>query len=465
MQKKKSYRKSSPKGNGRSRSKPLEENVVVKCLDLDEYGRGLIEYRGAELAVEKLLPQETAIVDVYQTSKKRYAEIKHLESVSPQRTKPPCPYYEQCGGCQLQHLSYEGQNKFKANIVHKYLGSFGTVLPLIPMENPLYYRNKIHSTYGTDRAGKTISGIYQSFSHRIIPIDQCLIQDQKADEILLTIRELAIRYKLQPFYEDRSIGFLRHILIRVSKDGKVMVVLVTANRAFPGGKKFVRELVNKYPEIVTVVQNINAQQTSMVLGDQQFTLYGPGYLTDHLAGLDFQIDPQSFYQVNVKQTEKLYRAALKFAELKGTETVIDAYSGIGTISLLIAQKADFVYGIEVNRAAIRNSIRNARLNKIKNVRFIQSDAGDFMSEFAEEKAHVDVVFMDPPRNGADQQFLDSLLKLAPQKVVYISCNPVTQARDLKHLVANGYKVAKIQPVDMFPHTYHVETIVALYKKD
>ena len=381
-------------------------------------------------------------------------------------THNPCPVYKKCGGCQLQNLDYQRQLEWKQGRCIKLLGGFGRVQPIIGMKNPYHYRNKVQAAFGKDRNGRIISGVYQSSTHRIIPINSCQTEDKKADELIVHIRELMKSFKLSVYDEITGKGFLRHVLVkRGFSTGEIMVVLVTGTPVFTAKKNFVRVLLEKHPEITTVVQNINNQHTSMVLGKRENVLYGKGYITDILCGCRFRISAQSFYQINPVQTEVLYGTAMEFAKLKKTDRVFDAYCGIGTIGIIAAKEAGDVIGVEVNKEAVHDAIVNARENKIKNIYFYAADAGEFMTAMAEEGEKVDVVFMDPPRAGSDAKFLNSLITLAPERVVYVSCNPETLARDLTVLQRNKYKIEKIQPVDMFPHTNHVECVVLMSRKD
>ncbi|MDD6275221.1 MAG: 23S rRNA (uracil(1939)-C(5))-methyltransferase RlmD, partial [Clostridia bacterium] len=376
-----------------------------------------------------------------------------------------CPYAKKCGGCQLQNMSYTRQLSYKQAKVVKLLGKYTHVDEIIGMENPYNYRNKVQAAFGKARGGKIISGVYQSKSHKIVCVDSCRLEDKIADEIIVWIRSSMRSFKMEPYDEDRGTGFLRHILVkRGFVSGEIMVVLVTGTVVFPGKKAFLNSLLKKFTNITTVIQNINNGNTSLVLGSTQKVLYGNGTITDELCGCKFRISPKSFYQINPVQTEKLYSKAIEFADLNGSEKVIDAYCGIGTIGLIAAKSAKSVIGAEVNEEAIRDAIINAKLNNAENIRFYCADAGKFMVDMAENGESADVVFMDPPRAGSDVAFLSSLVKLAPKKVVYISCNPETQSRDIAYLVNHGYKVRKIQPVDMFPHTAHVETVVQLVRK-
>ena len=376
--------------------------------------------------------------------------------------KPPCPYFGKCGGCQLQDMTNEAQAIYKQKQVEDLMGNYCKVNDILSMEDPYYYRNKIHSTFSYDKKGQIISGFYEEGTHDVINIEKCIIQDSKADEIIATIKGLMRSFKMKPYDEDRREGFLRHVLIkRGFATGQIMVVLVVSNKIFPGKKNYVKALTKKHPEISTILLNINNRKTSVVLGNEEVVLYGRGYIEDILCGVRFQISAKSFYQVNPIQTEVLYNKAIEMAKLTGDETVIDAYCGIGTIGLIVSSKVKNVIGVELNKDAVQDAIKNARQNNIKNAYFHNDDAGEFMVRLANEGKKIDLVVMDPPRAGSDEVFLSSLVKLSPEKVVYVSCNPVTQARDLKYLVANGYEVKEIQPVDMFPQTSHVESIILM----
>ncbi|PXW91016.1 23S rRNA (uracil1939-C5)-methyltransferase [Streptohalobacillus salinus] len=376
-----------------------------------------------------------------------------------------CPVVDICGGCQIQHLPYETQISQKETQVINLLKDFGKVSPLIPMDDPYYYRNKIHATFQSDRRGKIISGIYQAGTHNVVPVDSCLLHDQRADKIIVSIREMLRSFKMRPYDEDTKRGLLRHVLIRTGfKSNQIMVVLVLGSQVFPSRKNFVKALIKKHPEINTVVMNVNTKKTSMVLGEREQVLYGRGFIEDTLCDQVFRISPKSFYQVNPVQTEVLYNKALELADFSGDETIIDAYCGIGTIGLIASKHVKKVIGVELNKDAFKDAINNAKRNNIDNVFFHNDDAGDFMLKMADKKQGVDAVIMDPPRSGSSPAFLSSLVTMKPAKVVYISCNPVTLKRDLDVLVNKGYQVEEMVPVDMFPGTHHVETICLLTKK-
>ncbi len=362
-------------------------------------------------------------------------------------------------------MPYEKQLIWKRKRVEELLKDFGKVSSIAGMDDPWHYRNKAHAVYGYTRQGKIVSGFYQAGTHKIVPVDECMIQDPIADKIIVTIRELLRSFKIKTYDEDTGYGLFRHVLIRTGFSSKeVMVVLVTGSPIFPSKNNFVKALRTAHPEITTVVHNINDKKTSMILGEREHILYGKGYIEDTLCGKVFRISPKSFYQVNPKQTEVLYKKALKMANFSGKETILDAYCGIGTIGLIASDHVKKVIGVEVNPAAIKDAILNAKRNQVKNIQFYCQDAGKFLTEMNENGEKVDAVIMDPPREGSSKEFLDTLGMMRPEKIVYISCNPETLARDLKILVRKGYQVRKIEAVDMFSQTEHVETVVNLVRK-
>ena len=363
-------------------------------------------------------------------------------------TYTPCPVYRKCGGCQLQNLEYPRQLVWKQDRCQKLLGRFGKVSPILGMECPYHYRNKVQAAFAYDkRRGRIISGVYQSSTHRIVPVDSCQTEDETADRIIVSVRGLLKDFKLQAYDENTGRGFLRHVLVkRGFATGQVMVVLVTGTPVFTAKKHFVAKLRELHPEITTILQNVNDKRTSLVLGEREKVLYGPGYIVDELCGCRFRISAKSFYQINPVQTEVLYSKAMEFAELTGKEKVLDAYCGIGTIGLVAAKHgAGQVLGVELNPEAVKDAIQNAKENAMKNAWFTRGDAGEFLAQAAQEGEGWDVVFMDPPRAGASGEFLTALAACAPRRVVYISCDPETLSRDLGILQANHYKIEQIQP--------------------
>lgn len=378
------------------------------------------------------------------------------------RTESLCPVEKKCGGCGGFSQSYEQHLKKKEKTVQELCKTVKKWEPIMGMETPYHYRNKVHAVFGEDRRHNVISGTYEEKTHRIVPVDSCMLDDPRADAIIVSVRGLLKSFKIRPYNEDTGYGLFRHVLVRTGyHTGQIMVVLVLASPVMPSKNNFVKALLKLHPEITTVVLNVNGRGTSMVLGEKEHVLYGKGYIEDTLCGKTFRISAQSFYQVNPEQTERLYEKAVEYAELTGAETVLDAYCGTGTIGLIAAGHAKEVIGVELNRSAVRDAKINAKTNNVTNISFYENDAGKFMVEMAEQGANVDVVFMDPPRAGSDEAFLNSLVRLAPPRVVYVSCNPETLARDLQYLTRNGYRALRATPVDMFPWTGHVETVVLL----
>ena len=427
---------------------------------------------------------------------------------SAERADAVCPYAKKCGGCDYQGMPYEKQLKEKQAYVQKQVGNFCKVLPILGMDEPYHYRNKVHAVFDIEKKrgsrpgargngkaangkqgngkngrlaakpapGGIISGVYKAGTHEVINIDACQIEDELSSAIIRDIRGLLHSFKIKTYDEDTGYGLLRHVLVRRGfHSGEVMVVLVLGSPVLPSKNHFVKALRELHPEISTVIVNVNDKRTSMVLGDKESVIYGKGYIEDTLCGCTFRISPKSFYQVNPVQTEILYGKAIAYAALTGNETVVDAYCGTGTIGIIAAKSAKKVIGVELNRDAVRDAVKNAKCNNVKNIDFYNADAGQFMVEMAEYRAdaktgekngadEVDVVFMDPPRAGSDEAFLSSVVTLAPKRVVYVSCNPETLARDLLYLTKHGYRAQECQPVDMFPWTKHVETVVLLSHK-
>ena len=375
---------------------------------------------------------------------------------------PPCPQHAKCGGCQLQRLPYPEQLRRKQGRVISLLGEFCHVEEIVGMAEPTHYRNKVTAAFALDQKRRVVSGVYQPNSHKVVPVDDCLIEDSIADRIIVDIRNMLRSFKILVFDERSGKGWLRHVLVRRGfATGETLVVLVAVSPIFPTQKPFVKKLLEMHPEITSVVLNVNDRFTPVVLGDREKVLYGPGTIEDVLCNHRFRISPRSFYQINPVQTEVLYQTAVDFAALTGKETVLDAYCGIGTIGITASAGAKQVVGVELNRDAVKDAIANVKLNGLKNCWFTAGDAGEYMERMVQDGHRPDVVFLDPPRAGSDERFLRSLLKAAPDRVVYVSCDPETLARDLRVLTGGGYKVRRIRPVDMFPWTEHVECVCLL----
>lgn len=350
-------------------------------------------------------------------------------------------------------------------MVQRLIGEYGEVEQIIGMDNPFNYRNKVQALFKYEPKTKSlVSGVYQSSTNRICAINSCMIEDKIADEIIIALRKLFLSFKLRPYDEQTGKGFIKHVLVRRGfATNQIMVVIVSSTKDFPKQTSFVNALVKRFPDITTVVHNVNDTDTRLFLGEYSRVLYGDGYIEDVLCGKRFRISPSSFYQVNPIQTEVLYNTAIEYAQLTGNELAFDSYCGTGTIGIIASSRAKQVIGVELNENAVKDAMFNARLNAVDNISFYQGDAGAFLKDYISEGRDIDVLLMDPPRAGSDKKFLNSVLKIEPAKIVYISCNPETLARDLKTLTQK-YEVKKIQPVDMFPYTNHVETVVLLGKK-
>jgi len=376
-----------------------------------------------------------------------------------------CPYAKKCGGCDYQGIEYKKQLETKEAKVKKLLKEFVKVSPIVGMENPYNYRHKVHAVFDCVARGQVVAGVYKKNTHEVVDIESCQIENQEADAIIREIKGLLKSFKIKTYDEDTGYGLLRHVLVRKGyHTGEIMVVLVLASPILPSKNNFVKALRKNHPDISTVVINVNDKKTSMVLGERNIVVYGKGFIEDKLCGCTFRISPNSFYQVNPVQTELLYEKAIACAHLTGKEKVIDAYCGTGTIGIIASKHAKEVLGVELNKDAIKDAVINAKRNDIKNIRFVNDDAGKYMVSLAAQKEQVDVVIMDPPRSGSDEAFLSSVIKLAPRRVVYVSCGPDTLARDLKYLTQKGYRVTEATPYDMFPMTAHTEVVVGLIRE-
>ena len=372
-------------------------------------------------------------------------------------------FSKKCGGCPLLALPYPRQTAEKQQRLQKLLGGFAPVAPLRTMAEPWHYRNKAIASFATQQ-GKLVCGLYAEGTHKVLPSADCLLQNEVLNRTLAAVQDAARACRYTAFDEDKRTGLLRHVVLRCSRKGQVLVTLVTPGPELPGSRNFCAALRKKAPWVVSVVQNINPTLSSAVLGNREKTLYGPGFVLDTLCGLQFAISSRSFYQVNPRQTEVLYRAALDAAKLTGKETVVDAYCGTGTIGMIASDKAAKVIGVELNADAVRDARNNAKANQIRNIQFYQNDAGKFLVEMAGQGAKVDVVLMDPPRSGSTEEFMNSVAQIGPERIVYVSCNPETLVRDLKYFKKKGYRVSKGVGVDMFPFTEHVETVCLLSRK-
>ncbi|CAM4285360.1 23S rRNA (uracil(1939)-C(5))-methyltransferase RlmD [Listeria booriae] len=451
---------------------PVKKNDCLDVVfeDLTHDGNAVAKIDGYPIFVPHGLPDEIAQIKVLKTNKNYgFGKIIELTKESADRVTPPCLVYSQCGGCQLQHLSYDGQLRMKQKQVAQVMKRIGKqdveVLPTLGMENPWNYRNKAQVPVGFVN-GRLVAGFYQQRSHQIIDMNTCLIQQEENNEVIQTARAIFAKYHVEPYDETTRKGVLRHLMTRfATTTGELMLVIVTTKLNFPNKAEILAELQQSIPELTSLVQNVNTANTNVIFGEQTVVLAGREYIMDTIHGISFAISARSFYQVNPEQTEILYAEALKLAGLTGEETVIDAYCGIGSISLCLAKEAKHVYGVEIVPQAIEDARANAKLNKMDNVTFAVGKAEEVIPDWFKQGIKADVLVVDPPRKGCDDALLQTILKMKPKRVVYVSCNPATLARDMLVLTEGGYEAKMVQPVDMFPQTTHVECVTVLERKN
>ena len=445
----------------------MREILKGRCVDLSSEGKGVVKVRNDIIFTDGLFPNEEADIEIlYQRAGVYFGKVKHLYNLSKERIQPRCKICTSCGGCQYQQLDYKAQLKYKTKRVKEALTRIAhikqDVLPCLGAEHPYNYRNKIQVPFVKDRNGVVKFGFYKENTHIIMPIKECAIENKKAASILWDIKLLLENMNIPTYNEDNGKGILRYVLIRTSYHyDELMVVLVTTQMNFPGQRNFINELISRHPEITTVMENVNSRRTNVILGEKEKVLYGPGHIKDDILGLTFEISASSFFQINPEQVEKLYATALNLIDFNKKEVVLDAYSGVGTIGLIAARNAKKVISVEINKSAHKNAIENAKRNNINNIEFICDDAGKFISNYDED---IDVLIMDPPRSGSDETFLSTVINKQIKKIIYISCNPETLARDIAYL-SKYYEVNYVQPVDMFPMTAHVETVACLRLKE
>lgn len=452
---------------------PVKKNEYYEVMieDLTHEGMGVAKVDGYALFIPDVLKGEHVKIKVVKTKKGfGFGKLVEVMKESPERTEPICEVYGQCGGCMLQHMSYDEQLHFKENLVKNNLERIGhfsnlEVRPIIGMQDGFYYRNKAQVPVRMQNE-KVTAGFFRPRSHDIIDMKKCYIQHETNNELIQIVRDVMEELHIDPYDEEKHRGVVRHIMTRIGvKTGEVMLVLVTKTQKFPMQEIFVQKMVERYKGITSIIQNVNSKRTNVILGEKNNLLYGEPTIKDYIGDIQFEISPHSFFQVNPEQTEKLYREALNAAQLTGKETVIDAYCGIGTISLFLAKQAKKVYGVEVVPEAIQDAKRNAKLNEIENIEFEVGKAEETMGKWKEVNIKADVIVVDPPRKGCDRALLDTMIEMKPTRVVYVSCNPATLARDLRVLADGGFNVEYVQPVDMFPQTNHVETVVLMSRKE
>lgn len=440
--------------------------IDVECTGIDDFGRGIVHIDKETLFLDNLLPGEKARVRTYFAyGKLDHAEVLSRLNSSPERVKPICPYYPCCGGCQIQHLSYKSQLLYKQqkvkDLLHKFAHLDIEVQPVIGLPDPTRFRNKVQKPVRYSlKDHKLIAGFFERGTHELVDVKDCLMESELSNAITNTVLSLLGKYGYRAYDEDRRSGYVRHILIKTSSLKEALVTIVVTDPDLPGRVEFAKELIRIHPEVRGVVFNVNPRKTNVILGYQDVPIYGLKRIHDTIFGKTFLISSQSFYQTNTYQIETLYGKAIEFASLQKTDTVLDAYCGTGTIGLSLSDKVKSVVGVEIVKDAVHDAILNAKNNGVTNTRFVLGDCTEYMMN---NDVHFDVVVMDPPRKGSTPEFIDAVKKVRPRTVVYVSCDPVTLARDLA-LFGDTYQVEKVQPVDMFPNSMHVETVVCLSQR-
>lgn len=450
--------------------KTIQKNDIKdgKVIDLTHEGHGVVKIDNYPIFVPNTLIDEEIEYKIIKV-KKNFAigKLMNVMQESKERIEPPCVYYSKCGGCQLQHMSYNAQLAMKkeqvVNLFHR-KGDFKetTIHDTVGMENPWRYRNKSQIPVGITQDKDVKMGFYRQRSHDIINMDECLIQDNQHQQVMNVVKQLFNDLKVSIYNERSKQGLMRHVVIRTGHHSDdLMIIFVTNGKKFKQAPTIIEKLLEAFPNVTSIKQNINKTHSNVIMGDGSITLYGKDKIEDSLSDVTFKISDRSFYQINSAQTEKLYQRAIDYAQLSGNEIVLDTYCGIGTIGLSMASQVKHVYGVEVVPEAIADAQQNATLNQLENTTFVCGKAEDTILKWQQEGIQPDVVMVDPPRKGCDESFIQTLLTLAPQKIVYISCNPATQQRDAA-MLQEKYNLIEITPVDMFPQTTHVET-VALFE--
>ena len=452
----------------------MQENVEFKVndimegeiVDINHRGQGVARIDGFVVFVDDLIMGDEAKIRIVE-KKKNYGvgKLVELTRESEYRTEPQCKYFWECGGCQIMHIDYDKQLEYKKNRVEseirKAMGKNDIKInETLGMENPYRYRNKGSFPVARHK-GNIAIGAYKLGTHDIVDLDKCIIQHDGADRIVNTFRTLMEVLKLEPYDEMTHKGLVKHLMIRSNRKNEIMLIVVTSKNKLPNKSEIIGKLLEEVPEIKSIVLNVNERQTNVILGNKNKVIYGKPALKDWIYDLEFSISPHSFFQVNPFQTEVLYSKALEYAELEADKVVYDIYCGIGTISLAAAKKSKHVYGIEIVQAAIDDAKKNAVKNKIENADFYCGKAEDVFPKLHSQGIDADIVIVDPPRKGCEKSVLETIITMKPEKVVYVSCNPATLARDLKILGDGGYEILEVTPVDMFPHGTHVESVVKL----
>ena len=446
------------------------EEYIVEIIDNGFQGEGIAKIDGFTIFIPNAIKGEKVkIIIVKVLSSHAFGKIIEIINKSPQRTESDCTTYKRCGGCNLRHIKYKETLKIKQNavqsLVNKTLKNKIEVKETVGMENPYNYRNKAQYPIGKDKNGKPVIGVFANRTHEIIPIDKCMIQDEKTEQIAKYIFDFIIKNNISIYDEKTGKGLVRHIVTKIGKKTKeIMCIIVINGNQIPKEQQLVKDVTNQFPEVKSIVKNINTKNTNVILGTKNVDLYGNGYIQDILGEYTFNISPLSFYQVNPIQAEKLYEFGVKGANIKKEDIVFDLYCGIGTISLFMSKYAKKVYGIEIVKEAVESAKENAKINNVNNTEFIAGDVEKVLDDLLNKQNIIpNVVMFDPPRRGLDDLTINNILKIAPKKVVYISCNPATLVRDLSRF-EKAYEIVEIQPVDMFPFTSHVECVAVLQLK-
>ncbi len=441
--------------------------LELKCIKEDFFGNGIVIYKDEERKIPGLMEGEIGLFEPVKNGKYTNLQLLDIKKVSPDRCEPKCPVYKECGGCQFLHTTYEHELKIKTEYMKDLFKTSRSVKidDVIPMDNPYSYRDKCQMTYKLSKSKKVVCGFYEEKSHKIVPITNCMIQSDKATAIIDGINKALTKNKIEPYDEKTGRGVVRHVVIRIGEyTNEIMVSLVTNGEMFPGRKNVINDILKQNLGITTIVQNYNDRDTSIVMGDRERVLYGPGFIYDKIDEFKFKLSSRSFYQVNPKGMLKLYKKAIDALDIKKTDIVLDAYSGVGTIGILMSKMAREVYSVELNKDAYKDAIINAKLNNVKNIKFFNEDSTRFIQNLAKNRVKIDLLVLDPPREGSTKEFINAVGALKPKKVVYVSCEPKSLQRDLYDFTKNDYKIVSIDSVDMFPRTSNLETVCLLTRK-
>ncbi len=442
--------------------------LELKCIKEDFFGNGIVIYKDEERKIPGLMEGEIGLFEPVKNGKYTNLHLLDIKKVSPDRCEPKCPVYKECGGCQFLHTTYEHELKIKTDYMKDLFKTSRSVkiADVIPMDNPYSYRDKCQMTYKLSKSKKVVCGFYEEKSHKIVPITNCMIQSDKATAIIDGINKALTKNKIEPYDEKTGRGVVRHVVIRIGEyTNEIMVSLVTNGEMFPGRKNVINDILKQNLGITTIVQNYNDRDTSIVMGDRERVLYGPGFIYDKIDEFKFKLSSRSFYQVNPKGMLKLYKKAIDALDIKKTDIVLDAYSGVGTIGILMSKMAREVYSVELNKDAYKDAIINAKLNNVKNIKFFNEDSTRFIQNLAKNRVKIDLLVLDPPREGSTKEFINAVGALKPKKVVYVSCEPKSLQRDLYDFTKNDYKIVSIDSVDMFPRTSNLETVCLLNRRN